>query len=295
MKWTHGFTLIELLVVITIIVVLLALLTPALDKAIYQAELAVCAANQHATAAGVTAYAAGSKRAYPWREGVRDDVAWATYQIYNGSASFQEVANGGKSTNATVYDDRPRLRTFLGINASLNDPMTKKADFENLDADTAAFVSYNLWFGYRYLGQKGMYRIGDRLTWQDTQNWGPNDFKGVWQFDLLIGDVDTNNRNTSPSNGYTRVSHPDKSAMLVDTVIQNNEWGGFGPEFKFALSFWEYSQGRGPVDLNFAHQDGSVTRQTDVGFDVWGKDERMAYVPAYNLPEQWQVTMPPQR
>ena len=41
-----AFTLIELLVVVTIIVVLLAMLTPALDKAIYQAELAVCGAHK---------------------------------------------------------------------------------------------------------------------------------------------------------------------------------------------------------------------------------------------------------
>jgi prepilin-type N-terminal cleavage/methylation domain-containing protein len=40
-----GFTIIELLVVVTIIVVLLALLTPALDKAIESAERAKCAAN----------------------------------------------------------------------------------------------------------------------------------------------------------------------------------------------------------------------------------------------------------
>ena len=39
-----AFTLIELLVVITIIVILLAMLAPAPDKAIYLAELAVCAA-----------------------------------------------------------------------------------------------------------------------------------------------------------------------------------------------------------------------------------------------------------
>ena len=40
-----GLTLIELLVVITIIVILLALLMPAIDKAIYQSELAVCETN----------------------------------------------------------------------------------------------------------------------------------------------------------------------------------------------------------------------------------------------------------
>lgn len=41
----RGFTLIELLVVVTIIVVLLALLVPSLDKAIEAAERTVCAAN----------------------------------------------------------------------------------------------------------------------------------------------------------------------------------------------------------------------------------------------------------
>src|ERR1043165_1931025 len=53
----RAFTLIELLVVITIIVVLLALLTPALDKAMYQAELAVCGANLRAIANGAIPYA----------------------------------------------------------------------------------------------------------------------------------------------------------------------------------------------------------------------------------------------
>jgi prepilin-type N-terminal cleavage/methylation domain-containing protein len=37
-----AFTLIELLVVVTIIVVLPALLAPALDQSIYQVELTVC-------------------------------------------------------------------------------------------------------------------------------------------------------------------------------------------------------------------------------------------------------------
>lgn len=51
MRNTKGFTLIELLGVVVIIVVLLALLVPTMDKAIYEAELAVCAAQQKAIGA----------------------------------------------------------------------------------------------------------------------------------------------------------------------------------------------------------------------------------------------------
>src|SRR5687767_12600186 len=74
---SKAFSLVELLVVVTIITVLMALLAPAMDQAIYQAELAVCGANQRTTAGAVTLYAAGNKRSYPYRPGVRDDVAWA--------------------------------------------------------------------------------------------------------------------------------------------------------------------------------------------------------------------------
>ena len=60
----NGFTLVELLVVITIIVILLALLAPALDKAIYQAELAVCGTRVRAIATGCTRpIIIGSRRA----------------------------------------------------------------------------------------------------------------------------------------------------------------------------------------------------------------------------------------
>src|SRR5687768_324821 len=61
----RGFTLVELLVVVTIIVVLLAMLVPALSKAVYQAQLAQCAAGLRATGTGVIEYASANRRFYP--------------------------------------------------------------------------------------------------------------------------------------------------------------------------------------------------------------------------------------
>ena len=57
-----GFTLVELLVVVTIIVILLALMAPALDKAVEAAQRAKCAANMHSIATGAVTYAILNKR-----------------------------------------------------------------------------------------------------------------------------------------------------------------------------------------------------------------------------------------
>ena len=62
---SKAFTLIELLVVITIIVVLLALLTPALDRAMYEAQLVQCAGNLKVWGSIAVSFAQDHKRDLP--------------------------------------------------------------------------------------------------------------------------------------------------------------------------------------------------------------------------------------
>src|SRR5688572_26273002 len=126
----RAFTLIELLVVITIIVVLLALLTPALDKAIYQAELAVCGANLKGIASGATIYAMQNKRCWP---AARDPA---------GSNQPARIGPGASDARKVWKDALGNLNKFM------NDPLTgADLDFEASKANTI-FGNYNLWAGW---------------------------------------------------------------------------------------------------------------------------------------------------
>src|SRR5688500_17726571 len=63
---SRAFTLVELLVVIAIIVVLIAMLAPALDKAIYEAELVQCGAgNLKVWGSAALTFAQNHKRDLP--------------------------------------------------------------------------------------------------------------------------------------------------------------------------------------------------------------------------------------
>lgn len=73
-RTTNAFTLVELLVVITIIVILLSMLAPAMDRAMLAGMMAKCAAQQKAIVSICTTYAAERRKNYP--RGNRNSDDW---------------------------------------------------------------------------------------------------------------------------------------------------------------------------------------------------------------------------
>ena len=105
-----------------------------------------------------------------------------------------------------------------------------------------------------------------------------------------MSDRDTINNNADPDKRVVQSAHPDKEGRGTLRVLQNQDWV---PGMKFVASWWE-SNGRGKegVDLNYAFQDGSVSRYNGVG----NHDEDMGAVPESNMGFQgWWVTVPPQK
>lgn len=268
-----AFTLIELLVVVTIIVLLLALLMPALDKAIYQAQLAVCGAHVRGVAIGGINYAMGSQRHYPFPGEPKD-------------RHHTVLTSGG-------WDLRPLLRPYIDLDGQLQCPMTQKMDFETPQEDTFVLwgisADYSLWFGWKWTTayktqEQGMYKVGDRFTWSGNA-------EGVSRFDLLASDWNDD----MPQGGhFVQASHPDADGVMREIDLQHAEayWLG-GRVQRVTLSWWENSQTstRGTIDRNFAHDDGSVSRVTG---QAWGDgttgpgDERMTVAPVFvSRPDTW--------
>jgi len=259
----HGFTLVELLVVITIIVVLLALLAPALDQAIYQAELAVCASNLDVIAGGTVTYAMHHKRLYPDRPS----------RTSNGSNRPGDVYWGQNE----MKDDRAILKTFLNLNAALNDPLIRPIDIEGSKPDSVLVVPYALYFGWGYdkanFGDKVMRRLGDRWTYT-TPGSGRST---VEAFSVLASDWDGN---IGAGQEWNQSSHPDRDGTMENYTIQDEIFTGVLVPRPFTFTVWRGAR-RGLIDTNYAFDDGSVERFNGVPWDAGGAagtDQRLVRV-----------------
>jgi prepilin-type N-terminal cleavage/methylation domain-containing protein len=288
-----GFTLLELLVVITIIVVLVALLAPALDQAIYQAELATCAGRQKANGTGLTTYAFDFKRHYPHRDGVRSpDMTWWPEWLAT------PATQGGINRSGEAFDDRPKLRPYLSING-FNDPLSTDVDYDGASVDGpppgrsggAVGPSPQLWAGWVYkdagttasTGQgqtvatgtgyrprsAGMFRIGDRWKWTEP---GRPDIAST----IIYGDQ----LNAGNSFGlWVIASHPDSKGVLSEFVlrVEDNRLDplqGSAVTSRWGAQTWT---GVGTFDVNHTYADGSVRRTPAAPYDP-ANDRRLGMV-----------------
>ena len=259
-----AFTLIELLVVITIIVVLLALLTPALDKAVYTAELTVCGARLSAVCVSTSTYALQYQRHYPYRSAADGSIPYERFTFNDG--------NG--------HDDRKALSECMALDKTLNDAMVGRVDVERSRSTTWVLMPTSLYAGTRINGQAGMFRLGDRwsYSWVDADG----NLK-EYRFSTLVSD--NSYSAIQPQQNYA--SHPDSEGQLHKVIDQDATSGSVLAAAAALhhngvtdLTDARWTRGgspvRGTVDQNYCFDDGSILRfdkirwnEPDVNRDRW--------------------------
>ena len=273
-----GFTLVELLVVVSIIIVLLALLSPALSRAVYEARLVSCSANQKVLITSAIQYALEGKRYYPQRGNFR---AAANVRAY--------LSVIGLTNSRASYDYRPTARLMgLNVNRNFQCAMVEPVNLENSLPNEWVSGNQAFWFGWHYttgrdqnlsgiagsVEHKGMFRLGDRFDGPDPRT-DPNNPK-VSKYNLLVADWDL----WAPGAARgAQAAHPDvrKGTMY--------NWPAVRVPLNDALLTLSYWQGahdppfppRGTLDNNFGYDDGSVRRVSEVEPNG---DDRMAVVPS---------------
>ena len=271
-----AFTIVELLVVITIIVVLLALLAPAMDRAIYQAELTVCAANKDALASATVQYAMNHRRFYPYRKLVEEFGRGQSHQLH-------------RNPNAS---DMKLFQSFLSINDNLQDPLVRPVDLTMItgttDSNTSDVVSGQVpqhtwiyssiayWAGWRYTeptGLKGMRKLGDGIEWDGHT------------YRMIVSDHDM----VAMTQTNVQSKHPDADGVMYNQVLQNELAFDYYSTARLTYSTWTANLGiwrRGPIDMNVAFDDGSVRRYNAVPADARAH-ELMTRIPEYNDAFGW--------
>jgi prepilin-type N-terminal cleavage/methylation domain-containing protein len=242
-----GFSLVELLVVITIIVLLLALLAPALEKAIYEAELAMCGAQLKGMGQGVTAYAMDHKRLYPQRPAMDAD---------NGNympTAFSLPFGVHNRHTPEGFDMRPILKPYFPLKLLQCPPAIQNIDFEASHPDTMVFSSYAMWYGWIYKDQPGtkMARLGDGLGYKNKTY---HVLAGDW-FSVLVA-----------FGTGLQIAHNDRQGTLSHFQRQDQTWTALPADIKATVSFHDGPAGNniGAFDIDFVFDDLSVRRFGEV-------------------------------
>lgn len=227
---------------------------PALDQAIYQAELAVCGSKLNSLSVTVLSYVMDSKRVYPQRLGM-------------AIPSPRRPSDMKVGTD----DDRTLIRNYVGnINAQMQCPLSGAVDFEITKPDSNIIGNYVRWYGWQYAESKQkvyapMRKMGDALEWVDAF--------GSHKFRVLAADLDA-------VNNWVQAAHPDKDGILFNRVLQDAPLLDDVPAVgigNYTFSCWNRGNKpeRGPIDRQFVYDDASVRRLDDEIVN----DERVYPVP----------------
>ena len=288
---SHAFSLVELMVVVTLIVILIAMLAPALEKAMREAEMAVCGTRQKVIISAGMTYAADHKRSYP-----RPPIDRQAHTDADGDLLWLETTTSGYQPDLIGFgadpsrDIRPLYEPYMSFEA-YGCPLAAgiKFDYESNAPGMAVFANYSIFMGWQYsqfdhfsqqtgdaivdqrATWKGMYRFGDRLGFFDN-----------WQNRPVESDVVVMDRNHSHSgdSGATvdggQSAHPD-DAGLWPLLVWNND-----PNIGITHTVYGYGY-RGTLDVNAGHFDNSVRRTNDAA-PINGStsiDDRFGYAPAH--------------
>jgi prepilin-type N-terminal cleavage/methylation domain-containing protein len=238
-----GFTLIELLVVITIIALLLAILLPSLNQAVYAANMAVCQSNLHQISSGVLGYASENVTRYPYRA------------TRNGTANY----GAAPSIKENGVDDRPLYNAFLPLDSVFICPFSPYPRGVSILDDSPAtifiYTSYDIWCGgyiKASVPDSAMLSLNQRPAYNGAIfDVLASDWCRVWSGSIYQG------------------SHGDKAGLLTPGWV--NDTTNRASLFQGATSLWS-------VDENYVHVDGSV--QTLAGLTYY--DPRTVRVEAYS-------------
>jgi len=262
----RAFTVVELLVVITIIVILLALLTPALDKAIEAAERVRCAANLDAWGLGLAQHSLDN----------RNKILAAPSHMW--ASSFN--TDGGGWT----YPNHPRFRKTQGAEAgqiSL-DEVAPYVQGHNTSGQ-AAYVG-KLWYCPSSL-DNFWYRGA-----HDNANNGTLVVAGV-DVSFMFNDYAYFGHGSTAYRNYA--THPEKlignrleggKLLMADTIYRwnsgNGQWWfnhsevGYSVHDRFGGGDPVFSGNPPLTGTNQLFGDGSVTWKDEKQFDPVGMNAR---------------------
>ncbi len=200
MKPLHGFTLVELLVVVAIIVLLMAILTPALEDAAARAQLAKCLTQQRGIYEAIHSYMLQNRarmfdkrNRHRWHPGTPGAVDETKYIAYTHGSAYWGAA----------------YRPFGAVKKMFNCP-----------AATDAQSDFDLQFN----------------DWSDG-SWAAGHIYTTYGFNGIIVSFETPFFTGNKSTAYTTWHNPSEMLMFMDTFESSMEGDGDAP-YKFNQAEW---------------------------------------------------------